>query len=1281
MYPETKFKPDRRTTPSAYQAQSSIYHNIDHYLNSKTGTPNYDYNAMSHSNSSNSQEKDYRNKSFEYHEKYSGISDPNLKTTSYGILTKKTYPQRKTLFTNPGATKTAGYVSQITPPKNYSSNIISPGETQKQKASVSAYNLIPKSLLSDDTKKLNQSTKESKQANAQNTTSNNKRNSLGQYPVTKAGHNKRNSGNYDNRRRSQSHPIKSKSDNLLQKPKLGVIGVLSAKKSLNEFSKRSSRILNQQTAEINNLKARIQELTSDQEILRKLNEVSTEDTLLEFNDKYLTPLLNKMSTYLMKFSSEYNEMIKSNSDFIDSQHSRTECLVELAANLNSQLHNFIESFECDRFDARAYEKRNQIDVIADTTSRLNSQLARVVLQLDDYIDSPDFQKDNMTNSIQSLSDILQQLNRAAITVNQKISEYEDTIRQKDAMLENFQNNKRMEIEILKDQIRQLAISLEEKPLVRELEDQNRELMVAINEPDNAKLPEVSNDALEKYKHDLVALNHNLATVTLLFDSQIKEKNGLMKNQEQKINDLTERSARLNNQLSNLTLLFDSEINLKEKIIKDKEAQIEKLRRTAAELNHNLSVISLLTNEKDITNKRNINDLKETISDLQTKWATINRNLLTLTLNVNDQLRSKNEEIRLNRQDAVYFRDFTHKLYNQMMDYIGDFLQRIWDKNHENEILMEKNRELVDYCTDLNSRVAKFTLEINDLQKENDMLIKKLANGEFIASEPVATREIVREVIREVPVPGLQDNSKVEYYKNMAIDLNNRIAMLSLDIDSLKLNKFNNEPVIIERSVPVSNDDYEEIVYTEVYEDESKIDFYRNQAVSLNSNLAKLTLEHNDFKNRELLKKDDLIKNSQEKIEYYQKMAADLNTRLAVLSLEMNDLNKPNDVIDITNDEKSEYYQNLVLTLNSKISDLLVENENLKMMQRERSIPVAHVNTVNTVNNQEALDRFRDLAVDLNSRLAKITLELNEKPKNIESMVGSNDYVQKLQNQIVDLNQRLAILKLNGNDEINNLKRELNKKEQTDFKNKVVDLNQRLAVLTLNSNEEINYLKKNLNQKDNGSFKNKTLTLNSNDEINKLKQQLAQKNSEIDKYRNKLAVMNRQIIDLTFNTNLEKQNNTAFNNNNIQNRNIEINNNNNYNDIINEKDLIIRQLQSQLAEINAQNNNSILMAELENEKRKNQELKHAINNMRNEMNSITDYLKETVSVASSMESLPNAVNSSSASINEEIASIAEYIRETKQSLEDYKKLSNEEINSITNYLKDTIQMAEEYKSSN
>jgi len=45
-----------------------------------------------------------------------------------------------------------------------------------------------------------------------------------------------------------------------------------------------------------------------------------------------------MSTYLMKFSSEYNEMIKSNSDFIDSQHDRTECLVELAANLNSQLH-------------------------------------------------------------------------------------------------------------------------------------------------------------------------------------------------------------------------------------------------------------------------------------------------------------------------------------------------------------------------------------------------------------------------------------------------------------------------------------------------------------------------------------------------------------------------------------------------------------------------------------------------------------------------------------------------------------------------------------------------------------------------------------------------------------------------------------------------------------------------------------------------------------------------------------------------------------------------------
>ena len=78
---------------------------------------------------------------------------------------------------------------------------------------------------------------------------------------------------------------------------------------------------------------------------------------------------------------------------------------------------------------------------------------------------------------------------------------------------------------------------------------------------------------------------------------------------------------------------------------------------------------------------------------------------TLTTNINDQLRSKNEEIRLNRQDAVYFRDFTNQIYNQMMDYVGDFLQRIWDKNHENELLIEKNKDLIAYCSDLNSRVA------------------------------------------------------------------------------------------------------------------------------------------------------------------------------------------------------------------------------------------------------------------------------------------------------------------------------------------------------------------------------------------------------------------------------------------------------------------------------------------------------------------------------------------------------------------------------------------------
>ena len=42
-----------------------------------------------------------------------------------------------------------------------------------------------------------------------------------------------------------------------------------------------------------------------------------------------------------------------------------------------------------------------------------------------------------------------------------------------------------------------------------------------------------------------------------------------------------------------------------------------------------------------------------------------------------------------------------------------------------------------------------------------------------------------------------------------------------------------------------------------------------------------------------------------------------------------------------------------------------------------------------------------------------------------------------------------------------------------------------------------------------------LTLNSNDEINQLKKQIVQKDSEIDNYRNKLAVMNRQIIVYIF----------------------------------------------------------------------------------------------------------------------------------------------------------------------
>jgi len=113
-------------------------------------------------------------------------------------------------------------------------------------------------------------------------------------------------------------------------------------------------------------------------------------------------------------------------------------------------------------------------------------------------------------------------------------------------------------------------------------------------------------------------------------------------------------------------------------------------------------------------------------------------------------------------------------------------------------------------------------------------------------------------------------------------------------------------------------------------------------------------------------------------------------------------------------------------------------------------------------------------------------------------------------------------------------------------------------------------------------------------------------------------------------------------------------------------------------VQTQNSDPALLAELENEKRKNQELGETITNMRNEMNSITDYLKEIASAAASIESLPNASNSS---VNKEISSIAEYLKETKQSLENYQKSSVEEINSLADYLKDTSQMAEELRTTN
>ncbi|ORX54206.1 hypothetical protein BCR36DRAFT_15934 [Piromyces finnis] len=999
----------------------------------------------------------------------------------------------------------------------------------------------------------------------------------------------------------------------------------------------------------------------------------------------------------------------------------------------------------------------------------------------------------MTNSIQSLSVILQQLNRAAITVNQKITEYENTIQQKDEMFIRDQNSKEIEIDALKHKIRELTSALNQRLIANESEVQNREMETSNNE--STKI--VSNDALEKYKNDLVILNHNLSNVTLLFDTEIQQKSGLMKSQEQKINDLTERTAKLNTQLANITLLFDSEINIKNKIIKDKECQIEKLRKTTAELNHNLSVISLLSNEKDIANKRNVKDLMETISSLQTKWAAINSNLLTLTSTVNDQIRSKNEEIRLNRKDAVYYRDFSTQIYNQMMDYVGDFLQRIWNKNHENDILIEKNKNLIKYCTDLNGRIARFTLEINSLQNEKKMLMSRLADGTKVNSREISIQypfvecredtglwwlfnktQKVHEMQIQQPITecredtGLwwlfskeqvnddqpsreivsasDDDEKVEYYRNMAVDLNNRVAMLSLDIDSLKLNKYNEKEFSGE--------------YKEIIEDKSTINFFKNQAVSLNSNLAKLTLEHNDFKNQELINKEKLIRNSEDKIEYYQQMAANLNTRLALLSLEMNNVTEDRNVT-ITDDEQSQYYENLIQSLTIKINDLLIENEELKAQQSEiqytRDIPQNEV-PINVVKDDSEINRFREIAVDLNSRLAKLSLEFNEKPKSVKN--NNDEYIKKIQDQVIDLNQRLSVLTLNSNEEIKNLKRKLSQKEQGSFKNQVIDLNQRLAILTLSTNDEVNALKRKISQMQNNetsrkvsyeqsivecrsdtglwwlfskpqtkqikkniiynnerniqNFQNEAinlnqrlavLTLSSNDEINNLKKQLSEKDILIEELRSKLASMNRQIIDLTFNSNIENQQNKESTQ-----RTIQIIDTPKSENIIqpliklplavdylfekpttsSKSDNIIQPLiklplavdylfeQPKIGEILREVipiNDSTLIEELNNERIKNKELNIIIESMRKEMQSISEYLKETKSCATSLQNLNNAPTTTDNA--EEIASLAEYLKETKISLEAYKNNSISEINSLAAYLKDTISMVKEYKANN
>ena len=701
--------------------------------------------------------------------------------------------------------------------------------------------------------------------------------------------------------------------------------------------------INELMKEMEQLKQQPVETTSREVVMDAPREV-----VAPANNDALMAKLAQINTQLAKVSLESNDEVRNLRKIVKENEQKIDDLQKSNARINGQLANLTLNVD-ETIRGLKNEPSNKIAndcaTINELMKQMNEQPEITTRDVPVMEEVPKIANDCATIAQQNkyIAELEAQLNG-----NNKISDDCATINElmKEMNQSKISNDCATINELMKE-MKQLKQQPSESNDVEKLRNKLGELNTQVAvlslyardmEKANAKLEKENSEAVDSLRTKLAELNTRLAVVSLNTPSYIAPIETANEIQSREIvvpevqsvpravvdvapdmeESLRSKAADINTRLALITLMYDDDVRALKNAQKEKDVLIEDLRNKAAKLNTNLATLTLDSNEECACLREFAVEKQLERDALRSSASQLNGQLANLTLNLDEILRSNNAYLNEKTEEVDFLRQCTVQLNQQLAQLTLSFDDIIKSNNGYMAKQQDEINKLTDKTTDLNGRLARLTLNYDEMNLDNQKKIKEQAQ-------------------------------EIEKLQQKAADLNGSIAKLTLYFDEMAQQKTTPvAPEVATREVPVVVSEVtREVPIVAPIDNESNVqsDKFRDISVKLNQNLATLTLDYDTLKREsEAQQKAD-----QQKIEYLQNERTKLNSNLAKVTLQYDE--------DIT--KKNRTIKNLNNMLN---------NSNVAYNNARRGSVVAKI---------QKIERLTDMSTNLNSNLARVTLEFNE----------------------------------------------------------------------------------------------------------------------------------------------------------------------------------------------------------------------------------------------------------------------------------------------------------------